>query len=565
MNAEMRLPHVFFLAILIACPRCIFGQRTPTPANDPQAFCRHDPRDEVRAFCKSLGDLLAAVTAEKSVASPTLTPDNPQFTDALNKLDITDSKALYKFISATAASLATKTAVADALRTADQARLDQQLGTSSKASGTTSLVSKAGSAELLSLALDTGVLTRSVSGTTSTMSTNGDQVFRLITGSDPDCIVNCNSLGWVEDKLLNRTTLSASFDLAQPNSKTAPTSGQASGTTPTPVSNVAIPTGAGRLSSVTARYQLRNRFDPRSDKFKAAWKEQVGSLAGDVKVIGTDTAAVLDILKAREPFSLPDSQREEYVKPAKADLVGAAASDPSGAKLKDAFEKFWSQVTPEALNDPKLAPAVAKVMQDRAVYRSAWFAALNNAVGNLLTVEYTYNRPLSQPETHDLKLILGRNFGTRGMLTFNGAASFYGGTIPAGAKYGRLRDGQISGQYDRTLSGKSNPIQTQLSLAGYWQYQPNPSVLNIPAGTVVPGTTIPLPNGTQEFVGTAGSLWVTQAKVTIKGSGGINIPVAVSWSNKTDLLQGSRVGAQVGISYNFSSLATLFGGSGGSQ
>jgi hypothetical protein len=114
-------------------------------------------------------------------------------------------------------------------------------------------------------------------------------------------------------------------------------------------------------------------------------------------------------------------------------------------------------------------------------------------------------------------------------------------------------------EYDQTLTGKEKSIQTQLSLAGYWQYQPNPSVLNIPAGTVAPGTDIPLPNGTQEFVGTAGSLWVSQAKITIKGSGGIYIPISVSWSNKTDLLQGSRVGAQVGISYNFSSLGNLFG------
>jgi len=157
-------------------------------------------------------------------------------------------------------------------------------------------------------------------------------------------------------------------------------------------------------------------------------------------------------------------------------------------------------------------------------------------------------------------MVYAYNFGATGMLTFNGAVSIYG-TIPVGAKYGRLRDGQISWEYDRTISGKSKSIQTQMSLAGYWQYQPNPSVLNIPAGTVVPGTTIPLPNGTQEFVGTAGSLWVTQAKITIKGAGGINIPIGVSWSNKTDLLQGSRVSGQVGISYNFSSLAGLFGGS----
>ena len=134
---------------------------------------------------------------------------------------------------------------------------------------------------------------------------------------------------------------------------------------------------------------------------------------------------------------------------------------------------------------------------------------------------------------------------------------------PAGARYGRLHYDRISTEYDRTLSGKDKPLQTQLSLAGYWQYQPNPSILDIPEGTVAPGTNVPLPNGTQEFVGTAGSLWVTQAKLTIKGSGGINVPIGVSWSNKTDLLQGSRIGAQIGLSYNFSSFANMFSGSSG--
>jgi hypothetical protein len=172
---------------------------------------------------------------------------------------------------------------------------------------------------------------------------------------------------------------------------------------------------------------------------------------------------------------------------------------------------------------------------------------------------------VAQPETNDLKLIYAYNFKSMGMLTFNGAASLYAGALPAGAKYGRLHYGQVSGQYDRTLTSKTSSLQGQLSLAGYWQYQPEPSVLNIPAGTVAPGTNIPLPNGTQEFVGTAGSLWVTQAKITLKGAGGINIPIGVSWSNKTDLLIGSKVGAQIGLSYNFASLANLFTGSGSSQ
>ena len=135
--------------------------------------------------------------------------------------------------------------------------------------------------------------------------------------------------------------------------------------------------------------------------------------------------------------------------------------------------------------------------------------------------------------------------------------------IPDGASYGHFHAGYIGGEYDQSLSGRSGGVQTQLSLAGYWQYQPKPSVLNIPAGAVLPGTSVALPNGIQEFVGTAGSLWVTQAKITIKGAGGINVPIGVSWANKTELLQGKKVGAQIGISYNFASFAGIFNGSSG--
>jgi len=200
-------------------------------------------------------------------------------------------------------------------------------------------------------------------------------------------------------------------------------------------------------------------------------------------------------------------------------------------------------------------------MQDRALFRNAWLGALHQAAGNLLTAEYSFNRPVQQPETHDLKLIYGYNFDQYGMLTFNGSASLYG-TVPAGAKYGRLHYGQVSAQYDRNLTSLTKALQAQMSLAGYWQYQPEPSVLKIPDGTVAPGTSIPVPNGTQVFVGTAGSLYVTQFKITLKGAGGIDIPIGVSWSNKTELLTGTKVGAQFGINYNFASLANLFGSSG---
>jgi hypothetical protein len=544
-------PRIMFPIALLAISADVLGQtKAPT-------ICGNDTRPAIRAFCKDLDDFQNAV--KDGIAT---TVDNSS--GFLNKLDFSHAAATDKFITATALLLATnallsKPAASRALQDAGQARPDRQLGSTSSASGTTSLVSTPGSAELFSLALDTGVLTRSVNGTTATLSTNADQVFRLITGSDPDCTVTCNSLGWFEDKILNRTNISASLDLAQQSSTTVATSGQASGTTPIQVRNVAVPTAAGKLSEIRARYQFMNKFDPRSAEFRENWKKTVrgsAALTTAVTSLQTATEEVMKILTANAAANATTLDR--------AKALEAAKSDSTGKALLDFFDAYFSSAANAATQDKKVSDAILQVMPLRAVYRDAWFQTLDQVVGNLFTFEYSYNRPLNQPLTHDLKLIHAHNFQTTGMLTLNGAVSIYGGAIPSGAKYGRLHYGQVSTEYDRTLSGKDRSIQTQLSLAGYWQYQPNPSVLNIPAGTVAPGTNISLPNGTQEFVGTAGSLWVTQAKLTIKGSGGINIPIGVSWSNKTDLLRGSRVGAQVGISYNFSSLSSLFG-SGGSQ
>jgi hypothetical protein len=552
MNATIRsLALVLFSTALLAIPARVVGQARPSPASLSNAICAHDPRPDIRVFCDALIDLQAKVNAGIET----------DFRPFLSKLDLSNAAATVKFVTATADALAAEAVVSKAdatiaLREAGQARLDRQLGAGSNASGTTSLVSRTGTAELLSLALDTGALTQSINGTTATLGTNADQVFRLITGSDPDCTATCNSLGWFENKVLNPTNFSASFDLAQQSSKTTATSGQASGTTPTQVGNVALPTGAGRFSALTARYELLNRFDPRSVAFQQRWKSAVKkseTLKAALTSLGSATDQVRKVVVARAT-PLDGSA-----------MLQKARGDPSGKALVEFFHDYFSDASEAVMKDPQLPAAVSLVMRDRAVYRDAWFSALHEAVGNLVTFQYSYNRPLNQPQTHEFKLIYGYDFKTMGMFTFNGAVSVYGGAIPAGAKYGRLHYGQISTEYDRTLSGAEKALQTQLSLAGYWQYQSNPSVLNIAAGTVVPGTTIPLPNGTQEFVGTAGSLWVTQALVTIKGSGGINVPIGVSWSNKTDLLRGSKVGAQFGIVYNFWSLAGLFGRSQGGQ
>jgi hypothetical protein len=552
-------PPFFFASILtLVLPTTILGQNTPA-AGTAKPFCDKDSRFEVRTFCKDLDRFQKDVnTAKAKAKDKELDPDD--FKSDLNHLDLQSPDSRSSLVTvlgpkATAkqafkvVSSAAKSVTSDAASASSQQRIDQQLSPSSTASGTTSLVSKAGSAQLLSLGLDTGALTRSVNGTTVTLTTNADQVFRLITNDDPDCTVTCVDSGWFHKRILSPVTLSASLDLAQRGTTTTPTNGQASGTTSTPISAATIPTGAGKLSSFTARYEVANQFDPRSAKFKQNWDNEskkygLGPLSDNVK---TATDAMKNSLKANAP---------ELVRK---DILQVAESDPSGQALTDFFYKYVWAGAQTILQNDDIQTAVGKIMQNRALYRQAWFETLRDAAGTMFTFEYNYNRPLNQPLTHDFKIVYGYDFGDRGMVTANGSVSIYD-TIPAAANYGRLHYGQASFEYDRNLRASDRSMQTQITLAGYWQYQPHPSILDIPAGTVAPGTTIPLPNGTQEFVGTAGSLWVTQAKITIKGTGGINIPIGVSWSNKTDLLQGSRVGAQVGISYNFSSIAGIFTG-----
>jgi hypothetical protein len=525
----------------------VFGQ-SDTPLSPPSTrFCDKDSRPEIRIYCGELAKFQDDVNARKTTAAADL---KSELRNDLSHLDSSNPDGVVRFITATALA----TVASEALNSALQNRTDRQVAANNSASGTTSLVSKAGSSEAISLALDAGVLTQSVKGTTATLSTNADQVFRLVTGSDPTCTVTCTG-NWFENNVLDLTNASFRLDLAQQGSTTTATSGQASGTTPTQVSNAAIPTGAGKLSGITVRYELLNKFDPRSPNFRKRWKDAIAksTLKDAAQAVGDATDKVKDSLQA----SAIPLDRDKMVK--------AAQEDPSGKELTNLFEKYFSDVSARTLQDSTLDSYLLQVMRSRAVYRQAWLDALHQAAGNLLTLEYDYNRPVNQPRTHDFKVVYGYDFAPSGTLNFNGALSFYS-EIPAGAKYGRLHYGQVSTEYDRTVTGKNSSFQTQLSLAGYWQYQPHPSILNIPAGTVAPGTNIPLPNGTQEFVGTSGSLWVTQAKFTIKknsvgkGSGSINIPIGISWSNKTDLLQGSKVGGQVGIGYNFSSLAGIFTG-----
>ncbi len=146
-------------------------------------------------------------------------------------------------------------------------------------------------------------------------------------------------------------------------------------------------------------------------------------------------------------------------------------------------------------------------------------------------------------------------------MTGNFTASWYA-TGPSGATYGRFRDTQLSMEFDKPFGGTvSAPIGTW-SIAGYGQYQYDPTVINITAGNLAPGTNITLPSNAQALLGTAGWTGVVQGKLVLNLKQGLNIPLAIKWSNKTDLLTNANdVRGQIGVSYDLSALKSLITGS----
>jgi hypothetical protein len=95
------------------------------------------------------------------------------------------------------------------------------------------------------------------------------------------------------------------------------------------------------------------------------------------------------------------------------------------------------------------------------------------------------------------------------------------------------------------------------SVAGYGQYQYAASVLNVTVANVVPGTNISVPSNSEVFTSTPGWIGVAQTKLVFNIGKGTSIPVAVKWSNKTDLLTGSDWKGQFGLSYDLSALSSI--------
>jgi hypothetical protein len=434
----------------------------------------------------------------------------------------------------------------------EHARLDKQVGAPAKGSGSTDLAARPSTPDLLGMALQLGALTETVSGTTATFNANAEGAYRAIIGKPVVCL-SCADTFWTD---LN---FSATFDLSRPGSQQVMTTGAANSSTAAPAM-VQLPQSSRQLSSISARYDIQNPLDPRSPQFKTAWaaayKNHVADLTAEAQKLTATVAAVTSPLANDPGINALAAQYEPIF-----DKL-ATAGDSKG--LDKEFESYFEALVQKVRQKvPDLDQKVAAAVEAFAAYSQLNYAAVQEAGGTpQFTAQYTFSRPQSQPDTHDLKLIVGLTPGPSGSLfTLNLAGTLYA-QVPAGAKYRRLRDFQFAAQFDRPLGTLMNHPAT-LTLAGYVQYQFDPSVLDIGPGNLAPGTDIMLPQNAQVLLGTKGLLAILQAKITLNTNSGMNIPIAISWANKTDLLKANEVRGHIGITYDFSSFSQAFGGQSG--
>jgi len=415
-------------------------------------------------------------------------------------------------------------------------RLDKEQGAPPSADGSTNLVSKPGAPQLLALAVQSGALTQTQNGNTTTVQGNVDQLVRFVGGS-PGPLIYSNG----GTPFLKNVTVSATLNLSSPSSTSVPLSTSATSGT-VPATTASTPTTATKLSSLTARYQFENKYDPKDAKFQQAYAQQLTKLVNEASLAGAFTKYFTDISPPTcNNYSTTDTLADTIRK--------------LDQCLNDTIAEAESQHNVQLSDLAKAAGNLTSAAEtNAALYRQA----IATAAGVPFTFEYVYNRPQSQPDTHDFRGILAWNAGA-GILNVNFAASIYGSQRPANASYGLFRDAQGSFEFDRSFTNSTN--SPSWSIAGYCQWQNSPSVIVLNSSSVPSGITLP-PNAQSFIMGTKGWLGVVQGKITLK-IGTAQFPIAAKWSNKTDLLDKHSFGGQFGLTYDLSQLKQLFGGASG--
>jgi hypothetical protein len=496
----------------------------------------------------------------------------------------------------------------DFLKKLEALRTDKQAGASTGAGGGTNLASKGTTAKVLSVAAEYGALTETVNQQVVTVQGSLDAPFAALVRKNliSYCLeTSKDSKGCAGEAFysaLRRFSYGVSFN-TNPNNQTV--NGTASGQPNGAAQPVTFTASGKEVTAWNARFVLWNARDNVSKDFQSKWDAALkstgtatpssgGSAGGKGAAggggAGGGAAAGKGAAKPAPDTTSADgsvtsttqltSAAKALIKPLEDLIASAQIPQPdfdkwhndSVSALKavdlkntDAVSRVWRQRVDLYLamvqnNNPKVNEAAIAFIQAMSLYdfeQRAFVEAIETKP--VATFEYTNNRPLGQASTSNFRLIFDKGFKNGLSLTANGAGTVYNSALPQNIPgVSRFRDAQFALQVQKDLGTVALLGAAALSATYYFQYQNSPAVLNVSPGSLPSGITFTgLPADATQVFATKGDIHVGQIRLVLSpGQSSVRFPLAISYSNRTELIPKPTWKAQLGISYDFDSLFT---------
>lgn len=471
--------------------------------------------------------------------------------DAIDRLlKVKQTPSCFMNYLASKGALPTRSGLIGAMQLLQSSRTDVQEGSSTGTGGTTSLVSKGVTAQVLSVAAEYGALAESVNKQVVTVqgSLNGIPT-ALIRKS---IVLYCppgmaNTPGCIHEgflRALRRVSYGVSFDTspgAQSLSATPAT------TSTGPAQAVTFTAAGKQVTQATGKVALWNTRDITSKEYVKQWNDQLGK-SKTISDAGSNLADALRTLGDLE--ANPDYQ--QWFKEADAALTAA-----SNATLPAVFEIEMSKLQLVL----KALPGFDQHMAEFAQALGAFVFEEENLVSSIsdkpvLTLQYAYSRPTGQNPRSSFGLLFDKGFGDTSV-TCNIVAEVNNGHLANNVPgLQRLRDTQAAIQIDRRIGFLSFIGANAVSGAYYFQHQTSPAVLTVNPGQPIPGVTfINLPSGASQVFAEKGNLHIGQLKLVIgAGTSSVRFPLSISYSSRTELIAHPSWRGQIGVSYDFDSL-----------
>ena len=429
-----------------------------------------------------------------------------------------------------------RTAYAALLTALEAARVDKQLGSAPQSNGGTSLAMKGLAPQILGVAVERGALTREVSGTSLTFRVNPVGLVKALGGAG---LTELNDDYTVDaaQRLAARFSLAATFDISRG-------------------SDPGVFTGDDQqFASWSARYAFINRRDPASEEYAREWATLLSPAAAPYQL----SVATLNDALGRWPA---------YVAWEHALLaeIGTRVEAPFAANRDlEAALKIFSTVltgqlrTLEALPPPPEVVAaldayVAELSRVQVSIDRIYYLA---GKGALLTLDVTDTRDKDLPDLYTFTGVFEAGLGPtrRTDLTINAAVSTYT-RRPAGVAHA-LKSVEVTTQLERPLGrGMPAPVVT---VAARYSYLPHTTV-----AAAVPAEPMAAAGMAAAGVGMApeGHIGILQAKLTIPLKSGIKVPISVTASNRTELIEERNVRGSIGLTLDLDAFLQLLPGVG---